>query len=80
MEIEHFNYPEALKFVAKKYNIEIQGFPSSFKSRNNPFSLINFYQNINVQRNLYYFDVFFKEMLGIFIVLIRHFVYKSNTY
>ena len=24
MEIEHFNYPEALKFVAKKYNIEIQ--------------------------------------------------------
>jgi len=54
--------------IAKKYNIKIQGFPSSFKSRNNPFSLINFYQNINVQRNLYYFDVFFKEMLGIFIV------------
>jgi len=24
MEIEHFNYPEALKFVAKKYNIEIE--------------------------------------------------------
>ena len=24
MEIEHFNYPEALKFVAKKYHIEIQ--------------------------------------------------------
>ncbi|MBT5750797.1 MAG: DNA primase, partial [Flavobacteriales bacterium] len=23
MEIEHYNYPEALKFVAKKYNIEI---------------------------------------------------------
>ena len=24
MEIEHYNYPEALKFVAKKYNIEIE--------------------------------------------------------
>ena len=24
MEIEHFNYPEALKFVAKKYNIDIE--------------------------------------------------------
>ena len=24
MEIEHFNYPEALKFIAKKYNIEIE--------------------------------------------------------
>lgn len=23
MEIEHFNYPEALKFVAKKYNIDV---------------------------------------------------------
>ena len=24
MEIEHFSYPEALRFIAKKYNIEIQ--------------------------------------------------------
>jgi len=24
MEIEHFNYPEALKFIAKKYNIEVE--------------------------------------------------------
>ena len=56
--------------IAKKYNIEIQGFPSSFKSRTNPFSLINFYQNINIQRNLHYFNIFFKEMLGIFIVTV----------
>jgi uncharacterized SAM-binding protein YcdF (DUF218 family) len=56
--------------IAKKYNIEIQGFPSSFKSRTNSFSLINFYQNINIQGNLYYFDIFFKEMLGIFIVTV----------
>ena len=56
--------------IAKKYNIETQGFPSSFKSRTNSFSLVNFYQNINIQRNLYYFDIFFKEMLGIFIVTV----------
>ena len=56
--------------IAKKYNIETQGFPSSFKSRSNSFSLVNFYQNINIQRNLYYFDIFFKEMLGIFIVTV----------
>ncbi len=24
MEIEHFNYPEALRFIAKKYNIEVE--------------------------------------------------------
>ena len=24
MEIEHFSYPDALRYVAKKYNIEIQ--------------------------------------------------------
>ena len=24
MEIEHFSYPDALKFIAKKYNIEIR--------------------------------------------------------
>ena len=56
--------------IAKKYNIKTQGFPSSFKSRTNSFSLVNFYQNINIQRNLYYFDIFFKEMLGIFIVTV----------
>ena len=56
--------------IAKKYNIETQGFPSSFKSRTNSFSLVNFYQNINIQGNLYYFDIFFKEMLGIFIVAV----------
>jgi len=56
--------------IAKKYNIETQGFPSSFKSRSNSFSLVNFYQNISMQRNLYYFDIFFKEMLGIFIVTV----------
>ena len=56
--------------IAKKYNIETQGFPSSLKSRTNSFSLINFYQNINIQRNLYYFDIFFREMFGIFIVTV----------
>ena len=56
--------------IAKKYNIETRGFPSSFRSRSNSFSLVNFYQNINIQRNLYYFDIFFKEMLGIFIVTV----------
>jgi len=56
--------------IAKKYNIETQGFTYSFKSRVNSFSLVNFYQNINIQRNLYYFDIFFKEMLGIFIVTV----------
>jgi hypothetical protein len=39
-------------------------------SKSNSFRLDNFYQNINIQRNLYYFDIFFKEMLGIFIVTV----------
>jgi len=56
--------------IAKKNNIKAYGFPSSFYTRNNSFSLINFYQNINFQKNLSSFDIFFKEVLGIFVVKI----------
>jgi uncharacterized SAM-binding protein YcdF (DUF218 family) len=56
--------------IAKNNKININGFPSDFYTRNNYFSLVNFYQNINIQRNLYYFNIFFKEIVGIFVVKI----------
>tara|TARA_B110000977_G_scaffold37115_1_gene49866 strand:- start:209 stop:952 length:744 start_codon:yes stop_codon:yes gene_type:complete len=56
--------------IAKKNNIKAYGLPSNFYTKNNSFSLINFYQNINFIRNLSYFDRFFKELIGIFVVKI----------
>lgn len=54
--------------IAKKYNIEISVAPSSFYYNDKPFSFINFYQDISVQKNLFYFDVFFKEMISTFVI------------
>jgi|TARA_B110000977_G_scaffold172868_1_gene225591 uncharacterized SAM-binding protein YcdF (DUF218 family) len=56
--------------IAKKYNIKIYKFPSFFYTSSNAFSLINFYQNTSVQNNLYYFDIFFKEIIGIAVTKI----------
>ena len=52
--------------IAEKNGIKMQGYPSSFVVRHNSFSFINFYQDIDVQKNLYYFNIFFKEIMGIF--------------
>ena len=56
--------------IGKKNNIKVYGFSSNFYTKNSSFSLINYYQNINFMRNLSYFDKFFKELIGIFIVKI----------
>lgn len=56
--------------IAKKYNIAIQGFPSSFYISSGYFSLIDSYQNLSTQNNLYHFDIFFRELVGIFLVKI----------
>ena len=53
--------------IAEKNAIKMQGYPSSFVVRQNSFSFINFYQGIDVQKNLYYFNIFFKEIMGIFL-------------
>jgi len=52
--------------IAKKYNIEIQAFPSSFLARQQNFSLVNFYQDMKLMKNISFFDIFFRELLGIF--------------
>ena len=56
--------------IAKKYDIKIQGFPSFFYISSDYSSLINSYQNLRIQNNLYYFDIFFRELVGIFLVKI----------
>lgn len=52
--------------IAKKKNIEAYGYPSNFYT-GNYFSLIDYYQMIDISRNLFYFNVFFKELVGIFV-------------
>jgi uncharacterized SAM-binding protein YcdF (DUF218 family) len=54
--------------IAEKYKIQVQAFPSSFYTSNRYFSLINYYQGMSFQKNLFYFDVFVRELLGIFAV------------
>ena len=54
--------------IAQKYNIPIQGFPSSFYASNKSFNLANYYQDINFSKNLRFFDIFFRELLGIFMI------------
>lgn len=54
--------------IAKKYNIEISIAPSSYYYNDKSFSFINFYQDISIQKNLFYFDIFFKEMISIFVI------------
>jgi uncharacterized SAM-binding protein YcdF (DUF218 family) len=53
--------------IAEKNGIKMQGYPSSYVASHDSFSFINFYQDINVQKNLYYFNIFFKEIVGIFL-------------
>ena len=36
MEHEGFSYPEALKYLAKKYNIEIEEFTKTPEEKSNP--------------------------------------------
>ena len=58
MEHEHFNYPESIKYIANKYNIEIvetNNFPENIEKKNeieslfiiNKFAVSSFKENLN---------------------------------
>ena len=58
MEHEHFNYPESIRYIADKYNIEIEetnNFPQNIEKKNeieslyiiNKFALSFFKENLN---------------------------------
>ena len=60
MEHEHFNYPESIKYIANKYNIEIEetsNFTQNIDKKNeieslyiiNKFALSSFKENLNKQ-------------------------------
>ena len=56
--------------IAKKYDLKLAGFTPITSKKNNSFSLINFYQHINFKQNLSSFDLFLRELIGIFVVKI----------
>ena len=50
MEIEHYNYPEALKYMANKYIIEVVenelAFEQKDKTKDNQYLITDFAKNI----------------------------------
>ena len=50
--------------MAKKFNLNISGFPSSYITKQDSVGLINSYQNISITNNLRKFDVFIKELIS----------------
>jgi len=56
--------------IARKYDLKLVGFTPTTSKKNNSFSLINFYQHINFKQNLSSFDIFLRELIGIFVVKI----------
>ena len=59
-----FHMKRAL-LVAKKLDIKLIPYPVDFKS-DEESSIINYYQKFSVSGNLQNFDIFFREILGIF--------------
>ena len=51
--------------MAKKFNLNISGLPSSYITKKNTVGLINTYQNISMVKNLRAFDKFIKELISI---------------
>ena len=50
--------------IAKKFNLNISGLPSSFSTKQDSTGIINLYQGINFTNNLRKFDIFVKEMIS----------------
>ena len=50
--------------MAKKFNLNIDGLPSSYLTKLESVGLINWYQNISVINNLRHFDIFTKELIS----------------
>jgi len=56
--------------IARKFDLKLVGFAPIASKKNNSFSLVNFYQHINFKQNLFSFDLFFRELVGILAVKI----------
>tara|TARA_B100000767_G_C19607391_1_gene468374 strand:+ start:164 stop:841 length:678 start_codon:yes stop_codon:yes gene_type:complete len=52
--------------LAKKFNLDISGLPSSYITMQNPTGLINSYQSLRFTGNLSKFDIFIKELISKF--------------